>query len=151
MNGLMRRLRGAAGTAVTWAVGWAVVALPFTVVMWLLGGSDLPLMETLGPLTAIAAGSGFVSGGIFSLGLAALGRNRSLEDLNVAPMAALGAAAAVVLPILAFASGLFEYTPLTWQGAAVFTAAMAGLGGATGGGLVKIAKGADAERLTSGE
>ncbi len=151
MDGMLRKLRGALGTAVTWAIGWAIAAVPLTTIMWLLGGSDLPLLDTVGPLTAISAGSGFISGGLFSLGLATLGRSRSLEELRVAPMALLGAGAAIVLPIIAFASGLFEYAPITWRGATIFTSVMAVLGAATGGGIVKIAKGADAQRLSPGE
>lgn len=147
MDAILRKLRGAVGTAVTWAIGWAVVAFLVFSVIRLVGVGSAPFAEFVGVLTAITAASGFVAGGIFSLGLATFHRDRRLEDLRVGPMAGLGAVAAVLLPGLAAVSGLFEYTPLTLRGTLVLGTAIAVLGGVTGGGLVKIAKGADADRL----
>lgn len=151
MKGLLRRLRGAVGTAVTWAIGWAVITFPIFAVLHVVGVGSAGFGEFVGVLTTIASASGFIAGGIFALGLATFHRDRSLDELRVIPMAVLGAAAAIVLPGLAIASGFFEYTPLTWRGTIVFGTAMAVLGSATGGGLVKIAKGADGQRLPPGE
>jgi len=151
MDGMLRKLRGAFGTAVTWAIGWAVIAFALFSILRVVGVGSAPFAEFVGVLTTITAASGFIAGGVFSLGLATFHRNGRLDDLRVGPMAALGAVAAVLLPGVAVVSGLFEYTPLTLRGTLVFGAAVAVLGGVTGGGLVKIARGADADRLPPGE
>jgi hypothetical protein len=154
MNGWIRKLRGAFGTAVTWAIGWAALAVPASGLLWVLGGSDATFLETIGAVTAMAAGSGFLAGGVFSFGLAAVGRNRSLEDLNVLPMALMGGLAAAVLPIAVGIWALFDPVFLLlvdWDVLLPVGATLTAFGAVTAGGLLRIAKGGDADRLPPGE
>ena len=152
MDGLIRKLRGAFGTAVTWAIGWGALALPLSSVMWFLGGSDASFVDTVGAISAVAAGSGFLAGGVFSLGLAAFGRNRRLEDLKVLPMALLGALAAAALPVAIALYGLAAMPfGLDWDVLLTIGTVLTGFGALTAGGLLKIAQGGDTERLPPGE
>jgi hypothetical protein len=152
MRGWTRKLRGALGTAVTWAIGWASLAVPGSSLMWVLGGSDATFLETVFALTAMAAGSGFLAGGVFSLGLAAFGRNRSLEELKVLPMALLGGIAAALLPITVGIYGLLEPSFIAeWDVLFMVGGVLTGFGAVTAGGLLKIAKGGGAAQLTPGE
>ncbi len=84
---------------------------------------------------------GFVAGATFSVGLAAIFRNRELEEISTLSFSLVGAAAAAVL-----VPGLL-FLPLLWSGAAVSAAellingGLAGmLGGTTAFGMIKLAK-----------
>jgi hypothetical protein len=152
MNGWIRKLRGAFGTALTWALGWATLAVPGSSLMWVLGGSDARFVETVVALTAMAAGSGFLAGGVFSLGLATFGRNRSIDELKVLPMALLGGLAAAILPIAVGIYGALAPAFITeWSVFLMVGAVLTGFGAVTAGSLLKIAKGGGADQVTSGE
>ncbi len=163
MDGLIRKLRGAFGTAVTWAAAWVVLTFPLSSIQWLLDDSFLRFSywSSVGLGAAVAAASGFLAGGVFSIAVAGFGRHRRLEDLSTARMALLGAAAAAVVPVVLVALdqtgtlGLFLPEGwdlvLDWGGAALMGGVLAALGGATAGGLIRIAKSADREPLPPGE
>ena len=99
-----RRLRAALGTAVTWAVGWAVVGMALSI----LGG--------VAPLSGIILGamSGFWSGGAFAVVLGVMERKRTLADLRIPRIIFWGAVAGMVPPATSLlAVGLGgEYVPV---------------------------------------
>ncbi len=83
-----KRIRGALGMGLTWAVGLAIVALLFEVFdAVFLGGSAWDIL--VAPL--LGAFFGFIGGGVFSVVLAVAGRRRSFDEMSLPRFAALGA------------------------------------------------------------
>lgn len=104
MTQWMRRLRGAVGMGLTWAVGWAAAGV-------LIGASSLLLpglpWETFfavfdAPLPALAI-PGFVGGALFSVVLGIAGRHRRFHELSLSRFAAWGAVGGVLLTLFPFA------------------------------------------------
>lgn len=98
MTRWLRRLRGAVGMGVTWAVAWALVGLSIGV-----GSILLPVLpwdvffEIFdAPLPALAI-PGFVAGATFSVVLGIAGRRRRFEELSLARFGAWGAAVGLLL------------------------------------------------------
>lgn len=99
MNPWLRRLRGAVGMGITWAVAWAgfglliglglVVGLPLG---WFVEVFDAPL-----PALAIP---GFFSGAAFSLVLGVAARRRRFDQLSLPLFAGLGALGGLLLALL---------------------------------------------------
>ena len=100
----MRRIRGALGMGLTWAIGWAIAGLLIGAGSILLPG--LPWNAFLevfdAPLPALAV-PGFVSGVFFSTVLGVAGRRRSFDELSLPRFAAWGAAGGVLLTLFPFA------------------------------------------------
>lgn len=97
MKRWLRRIRGAVGMGVTWALAWALggVLLGLTSVLL----PALPwevLFAAIDPLMALAV-PGFVSGVIFSTMLGIAGRSRRFDELSVPGFAALGAVGGLVV------------------------------------------------------
>ncbi|MGE3614758.1 MAG: hypothetical protein AB7L66_02710 [Gemmatimonadales bacterium] len=112
MGTWLRRLRGAFGMGMTWAVGWAGAGLLIGVVSlvlpldWFFRIFDAPL-----PALAIP---GFLAGVLFSLVLAVAGRHRRFSDLSLPRVAAWGAAGGLglsLLPAALAAIGLASLNP----------------------------------------
>ena len=103
MKGL-RRLRGAIGMGLTWAVGWAIGGLLIGVASILLPG--LPwdgFFEVFdAPLPALAV-PGFFAGLFFSAVLGIAGRRRRFQELSLPRFAAWGAAGGLLLTLFPFA------------------------------------------------
>jgi hypothetical protein len=97
---LLRRLRGLVGTGLTWAVGWAAIAMAIGLVVGWLDPDSIDPGE--GPLRigSILGLVGFVSGVGFGLVLAVAERRRQLADLSVIRAALWGALGAAALPLL---------------------------------------------------
>lgn len=94
MGTVLRKLRGAAGTALLWGIGWGLVgALPGLLLMVPTTGGFSVVLATMGVFGA----AGFISGGIFALMLATVYRRRSLEELRPKRVGALGMAGAMAL------------------------------------------------------
>lgn len=123
---LRQRLRGVAGTALSWAAGWAPIGA-------LLGTSDvlkLDLLSRSGPgaaLDAILGGAavcglaGAISGALFAAGLLlAEQTGQQIEELSLGRFAILGGAGAALLPLalsIAGAGGVFASAALLTAGA----------------------------------
>src|SRR5688572_27681956 len=94
----LRRIRGAVGMGLTWAVGWALVGVLIGVTSLLLPG--LPwdrFFEVFdAPLPALAV-PGFVGGAIFSVVLGFVARRRSFSELSLPLFAVCGAVGALLL------------------------------------------------------
>jgi hypothetical protein len=98
MKKWLRRIRGAVGMGLTWAVVWAPVA----VLIGLFVDPD-GSMDEMWP--AIGAYSGFLGGVAFSVVLGIAARRRSLDELPLARVAAWGALAGLLVGVLPFTIG----------------------------------------------
>lgn len=152
MRKLLRRLRGALGTAVTWAVGWAGASVLVTSLVQLvgLGPGGIPFWQFAIVVAQNFAGFGFLCGGAFSLFLGVAGRKKQLDELN-AGLFGLGGgiAAGVALPVFTtVVNGLSGFpTPMAALG--VMSGIAATLGGITAYGTIKIAQGSS-RRISDG-
>lgn len=111
MKKLLRRIRGAIGMGITWAIAWGLV------------GGVMELIDREGALVDIwpivLALPGFVGGVIFSLVFAIAEGRRRFEELSLPRFGALGAAVGVLLGALAVAAGAADGAPLLMRGALV--------------------------------
>ncbi len=107
MNHWLRRIRGALGMGVTWAIGWAVVGIgigalsivtPFLPWEGFFAVFDAPM-----PAMAVP---GFFYGAIFSIVLAIAGRKRRFSELSMPRFVAWGALSGVLFPVLLIGTGL---------------------------------------------
>jgi len=150
MKSWLRRLRGAVGLAVSWAIGWAGVLSVATVVIDLIGG--YPWTPTLGNLAANAAlfgAMGFLGGASFSVVLGIAARRRRFEELSLPKFVGWGAVAGVGLGVLMALTSVGGFSLPTLVSSVAFGAI---LGGGSAGGSLALARRADDRRsLTSGE
>jgi hypothetical protein len=114
MTTWLRRLRGAMGMGVTWAVAWAVAGVLIGVTSVLLPALPWNAFFDVfdAPLPTLAI-PGFVGGAIFSLVLGVVGRRHRFEELSVPKFAAWGAFGGLMLslvPALAVALGVLDPT-----------------------------------------
>ena len=98
MKKWLRRVRGAVGMGLIWALVWAPVA----VLIGLFVDPD-GSMDEMWP--AIGAYPGFLGGVVFSTLLAIAARRRRLEELSISRVAAWGAAAGLLVGALPFTIG----------------------------------------------
>lgn len=101
MKTWLRRIRGAIGMGLTWALGWALFGLMIGVSSRLLPG--LPwdaLFEVFdAPLPALAV-PGFFGGVLFSVVLGIAGRRRTFDELSLPRFALWGAAGGLLLSLV---------------------------------------------------
>jgi hypothetical protein len=104
MNRWLRRIRGAVGTGLVWAVGWAFAGLLIGVSSKLLPGlpwdSFFEVFDA--PLPALAV-PGFFGGVFFSMVLGIAGRRRRFSELSLPLFAAWGAVGGLLLILFPFA------------------------------------------------
>ena len=117
----LRRIRGAIGLGVTWAIGWGVTGMLIGVASILLPGLPWDRFFAVfdAPLPAFAV-PGFFAGVFFSLVLGIAARRRRFRELSLPLVAAWGAAGGLLLTLFPFALvavGLasFHGTPPGWQ------------------------------------
>ena len=139
MKKWLRRMRGALGMGLTWAIGWAPVG---AVTGWVTGVLlGFPLIGIALNYTAMFGVLGFAAGTIFSTVLSITERRRRFEELSSARFVTWGALGGSVLGVMAVAIGLVGLE-FTWFGAAVIgIAALMGAGSAAG--TLAIARAAD--------
>lgn len=103
MKGL-RRLRGAIGMGLSWAVGWAIGGLLIGVASILLPGLPWDGFFAVfdAPLPALAV-PGFFAGLFFSAVLGIAGRRRRFQELSLPRFAAWGAVGGLLLTLFPFA------------------------------------------------
>jgi hypothetical protein len=131
VKGLLRRLRGIIGTALTWAAGWAGF---FGVVGLVFGANSVPRLALVGAFT------GLVAGGAFAVILSIAERRQRLEDLSLWRTALWGGLGGIL--VAAAFSG-------SWGNFLSFAATMAVSASASSAGTVAVAK--RAERKLIGE
>lgn len=146
MRGWLRRIRGAIGIGVTWALGWAPVG---AIVGWLTGlalGFPLAVIATnYGVMFGVV---GFVGGTIFSSVVRIAEGRRSFEQLSMRRFLAWGAVGGLVLGGLSVSLGLLG------AGANALGAVIAGvttlLGTGSAAGTLAIARAGDGPREIGG-
>ncbi len=144
MRLILRRLRGALGNAVTWAVAWfgtgflfitAVNVLKLGFFRQYVGFSLSSALEYAATMAVV----GFVTGGAFSLYVATAFRDKRLQDLSPARFALGGGLVAVLLSlgVLGVVTGfdVFLLKDLIWP---ILLPAV--LGSVTGYGSIKLAQ-----------
>ena len=143
MSSLLRKLRGALGTALIWALGWGAIGFVVIAVLLLAVGSRDFYWETVIAFSLSSALSGLVAGATFSLVLGTLYRRRHLSELSPLRMALWGAAAALLVPLGTLAAADTVGLQLETGVVAGMVLTMSGLGAATAGGTVRLAQAAD--------
>jgi hypothetical protein len=104
MKSILRRLRGALGTAVTWAVAWAVGGFAVAAILFFLGpgfgGIDSPDFRDVASIFTVLGGvAGLVGGTVFSIALGTVHRRRQLRQLSSVRMGLWGALAGLLVPL----------------------------------------------------
>lgn len=101
MSSWMRKIRGALGMGVAWAIAWALVGIGVGVSSRLL--PFLPWDRFFAvfdaPLPALAV-PGFVGGALFSLVLGIVARHRRFDELSIPRFAAWGAIGGMLLSLV---------------------------------------------------
>lgn len=121
MSGFLRRVRGAIGMGLTWAVFWGVI----TLVIGVLGGIGPGIV--MGAIRNAIAG--FIAGGSFSAVLSVAERGKRLEDLSLGRFAAWGGLVGIVLTgVIGAAAGIPGV--LMWRG--LIVSGLLGAGSASG-------------------
>lgn len=147
MKKWLRRVRGAIGMGLTWAVGGALVGFGIELVhnIW-----PNPLGSLLDIWPAALAYPAFVGGLVFSTVLGIAGRRRRFDELSIPRFAAWGAVGGLVVSLLPgamAATGLVTLNVSLWQ----LTAALVGpltLGSATAAaGSLALARMAEDQEL----
>lgn len=143
MKGWLRRIRGAIGMGVTWAVGWFGLGAAL--------GLTVFGMDASGALiNALASGgAGFVGGSVFSVVLSLTEGRRRFDELSLPRFAAWGAVGGAVVSAL-------QMVVFTMVGGAppllLLVGAQALIGAASAAGTLALARQADdQELLESGE
>jgi hypothetical protein len=137
MNKWLRRIRGAIGMGVTWAVVWAPVA----VLIGLLVDPD-GSMDEMWP--AIGAIPGFLGGVVFSAVLAVAARRRGVDELSIPRVAAWGAAAGLLVGAFPFTIGESTTEIPLWLLATVVIGSITVLSAASAAGSLALARKAQA-------
>jgi len=104
MKRWLRRLRGALGMGLAWALGGALVGGLFELIDNVLPGA-LPWISRVDMWPQTLAIPGFIGGVVFSVVLGVVGNQRRFGELSLPRFAAWGAAAGVLLGGLAMALG----------------------------------------------
>lgn len=144
MKLIFRRLRGALGTALTWAVVWFGAGFLFVTLNRVLGlipfriYTEFFLSIALRYATQMAF-VGFITGGTFSLYVASTFRKARLEDLSPGRFA-LGGGLVAVLLTLALLGVSPGYSMLLLSDLVVPLGMSAVLGGGTGYASIKLAQ-----------
>lgn len=144
MKLILRRLRGALGTALTWAAAWFGAGFLFITLNHVLGlipfrvYTELFLSNALRYATQMAF-VGFITGGTFSLYVASTFREKRLEDLSPGRFA-LGGGLVAVLLTLALLGVAPGYGVLLLSDIVVPLGMSLLLGGGTGYASIKLAQ-----------
>ncbi len=104
MRKWLRRLRGAFGMGLTWAIGWGSIGFLLELITGLVPGWNGAIVD----IWPMALGvPGFLGGAFFSVALGIAGRRRGFDELSLPGFAGLGALGGLVLTGLLGALGGF--------------------------------------------
>lgn len=99
----LKRLRGALGTGLTWAVAWAAAGIAIGASSLLFPGLWQGFFQVFdAPLPALAV-PGFFAGLFFAVVVSVAARRRRLEDLSLRQIATWGALGGVLVTLFPFA------------------------------------------------
>ena len=149
MTRWLRRIRGAVGTGLTWAIGWALVGMLIGVASLVLPGLPWDAFFEVfdAPLPALGV-PGFFGGAFFSLVLGIGGRRRRFAELSLPRFIAWGAVGGLLLsffPAAMVAVGLATPRPglNLWLATAVISAPLILLSAASAAGSLLLARRAE--------
>lgn len=123
MKRWLRRIRGAFGMGLAWAIGGALVGGLFELIDNILPGA-LPWISRVDMWPQTLAIPGFVGGVVFSVVLGIVGSHRRFSELSLPRFAAWGAVAGLLLGGLAMALG----APAVFLGVTTLGSAIAASG-----------------------
>ena len=156
MNIWVRRIRGALGMGVIWAIAWGTVGVALALLHSLVPVIPLDWFFRIfdAPAPAFAL-PGFVAGMLFSIVLSIAARNRKFSDLSVRGFAALGALGGLLLlliPLAAEVPDLASGTATTalLQVLAIVAVPFALLGAASAAGMLMVAQRAERAQIGAG-
>ena len=135
MKNWLRRIRGAVGMALVWAVTWAAVGALKAMLV-----NPVGTLDTLWLGPPIGAFPGFVGGLLFSALLAIAAGDRRLEDLSVREAGAWGGLVGFVLGSLPIVINQPPAEHPAWLVAAVVVGSMTLLGALSAAGSLAIAR-----------
>ena len=153
MRPILRKLRGALGTALTWAVGWAVGGFALATLLYM----TTDAIVVLGPFWEVAPGVAFrfglyglMGGALFAGALSIIHGRRTLGELKPAWVGLWGGLAGVLVSIgvlgVLVASGLaIPWSLPMFGGLALVASFYGGLGAATAVGTIMLAQGGGKE------
>lgn len=148
MKGWLRRIRGAVGMGLTWAVVWFGAGMALLVALLVTTGStgaDVPYPLGFGAF-------GFVAGVAFSGILGVVERRRSFDEMSLGRFAAWGAAGGFLLSATFVVIMALVEDPAFLQNLLVLGPVFAGGGAASAAGALAVARRAERhESITSGE
>jgi len=126
MNTLLRRVRGAFGIGLTWALLWAIVGLSVGALILYVDPASIDQGEDPLSMAGILGTVGFTCGAIFSGIMAFAERRTSLRDMPLWRAALWGALGGAALPLLTSMNDqvVFNTVPLGVL-SAVFAVALA--------------------------
>jgi hypothetical protein len=136
----LKRLRGALGMGITWALAWAIVGGA------IMEGIVDPNGRILDMWPQTLAIPGFLSGVLFSVVLGLTEGRRRFEELSLSRFARWGAVAGAVLGGVALAAGALPALPLVLRLAVLFGPTTL-LGAASASGTFVLAKKAAGRQL----
>ncbi len=144
MKRWLRRIRGAVGMGLTWAVGWALVGVLIGVTSILLPGLPWDLFFEVfdAPLPALAV-PGFVGGAFFSTVLGIAGRRHRFDELSLPRVAAWGAVGGLLLglfPAAMVAVGLASANVDVWLFTTVIIGPLSLLSAVSASGSLALAR-----------
>jgi hypothetical protein len=143
MKKWLRRIRGALGMGLTWALVWAPVAV-------LIGLAIDPDGSMDEMWVAIGAYPGFLGGVVFSAVLAVAARRRRLEELSLPRVAAWGAAAGLLVGSIPFTFGEPASDTPVWLLATVVIGTITVLSATSAAGSLALARMGEKRELGAG-
>lgn len=143
MKKWLRRIRGAVGTALTWAAGWSVGGAIFGLITV---ASGLDPISALFWVPASFAVLGFIGGAIFSTVLGIAEGRRRFDQMSLPRFAAWGTLGGLLVSVLLIASGAVV-GPVQVIGLGVVT--LLGAGSASGS-LALARRADDSDLIASG-
>ena len=108
MKKWLKRIRGAVGLGLTWAVGWSAIGAVFGLVYFfrVIGlGSELSLGVFMASYVRMFATLGFLGGAVFSTVLGITEGRRRFDELSLPRFAAWGALGGLLLGMIALSGG----------------------------------------------
>ena len=156
---LLRRIRGAIGTGLTWALAWAIggvlIGVASNVLPFLPWDAFFKVFDA--PLPALAV-PGFIAGVLFSIVLGLVAHRRRFSELSVSRFALLGALGGLLLSLVPAVMVLLGLATMAegalglWTLTAIIAAPLALMSAASASGSLVLARMAEGPaELEAGE
>ena len=100
MTKWIRRIKGAIGIGLTWAVGWVPVGALTGLGLWVMSSDRPGLARLIGASALLFGGLGFIGGSLFSAVLQLGDGRRRFDELTLPRFAIWGGLAGFLLPVI---------------------------------------------------